>query len=999
MNRSTKIVLGFILLSIFALQMGMILGPTPKATVIVEQHDNSLKREISQPFIDSERNFVIHFTSNEYLNEFLINNEPKHVFHHVKMVFVDEMLSKKEDLQSLPGVEKVIDVTNTRFHTLQPIKDTTNTPESIKHTVTTAGTINVSGLWSEGYDGKNTIIMIIDTGINQDHVDFEDRINTADSKSFVLSQYGYPENDPSIDDIGGHGTHVAGTAAGAGIANPDYIGMAPSAEIIVGRVGRGDRSSRDVITNPGLVASFDYAISLDKVDAINLSIGGGDREGEDLLERVIREATESGITVASSAGNSGMNGYYSVGSPSTAADCIAVAALDLTNSRAYFSSIGPSADGFPKPDIAAPGVNIWAPYIDSSTAYASLQGTSMASPHIAGATNVLIQALNAETISYDPGLIKAAMMVTATQKPTENYLTFGAGIADIGDAFHAVKTAPTNGSGFPVLMWAVPEMPVEEYYAIPQGFHAELYVQSVSSTPDEDLPPVLTGNITEIVSLLNTTSASPNWTKNYQLVIDVPDEIALGVYSGIITFATAEGVTVETYLEFEVIRGIKKVFYAKMHTNWGSDHYLGQYRYFIDGLKDLGIAVNSYTSGTITSDLLDGYDMIWFADPFNLQYPNFPSSYSETHNPLTESEIDAIHNFVENGGGLYVNLLGRHYSTDYGLVFGNNISMTNELLKPYGVSVSGSYYSTDMDVVTASTTNIHAITEDVKKIDHYGTVLNEIGNSTVLSSWDGKPVASAWESPIGSRVVVSTTNFHIDTAGFINDYNPGTQNDLFGLQTFKWLTANNRTTGSYIETSTGVDFNITFNPPEIFYQAYVHVTDGTGTITTTNVDLTEDSTGQYSYSLIYDQDGSYTFEVITEDDKYLAKFMYDKTAPSVSYTEGFENNTVTDLTTIEFTIFDEMGLSSVKAILNDESLAVTRVTSQTYTVSIFEEDLIEGSNILEITATDKTGNKLEVTYIIKKAEETEEGYFGSIGLFIGLAAISVLVIHRRRKKR
>ena len=106
MNRSTKFVLGFILLSLFAVQMGAMLGPTPKATSI-EQHDNIIKNDINQPFIDSERNFVLHFQSSKYLEEYLVDNTPKHVFPHVKIVFVDEMLSNKDELQSIPGVDKV----------------------------------------------------------------------------------------------------------------------------------------------------------------------------------------------------------------------------------------------------------------------------------------------------------------------------------------------------------------------------------------------------------------------------------------------------------------------------------------------------------------------------------------------------------------------------------------------------------------------------------------------------------------------------------------------------------------------------------------------------------------------------------------------------------------------------------------------------------------------------------------------------------------------------
>ena len=113
------------------------------------------------------------------------------------------------------------------------------------------------------------------------------------------------------------------------------------------------------------------------------------------------------------------------------------------------------------------------------------------------------------------------------------------------------------------------------YKNVPQGFHAELFVESVSSTPWNDLAPVLAGNISQIINL-NTTAFSGPWTKNFYLQLEVPDDATIGLYEGYITFETAGGVQASTFIQISVKEGKGKILYAKMFTDWGIDNFLGQ---------------------------------------------------------------------------------------------------------------------------------------------------------------------------------------------------------------------------------------------------------------------------------------------------------------------------------------------------------------------------------------------------------------------------------------
>jgi len=218
------------------------------------------------------------------------------------------------------------------------------------------------GSYNYPNDGTGVTAYIIDTGINSSHSDFTGRIGTG--TDFVDA------NPP--DDCNGHGTHVAGTVGGT------KYGVAKNVTIIAVRVlncqGSGSTS--------GVIAGIDWVAGRSGRPAVaNMSLGGSFSQS---LNDAVTRATNAGIVFAVAAGNSTANACNS--SPSSAPSAITVGATTSSNTLASYSNFGNCVD------ILAPGSAITSDWIGGATATNTISGTSMASPHVAGAAALYLSA-------------------------------------------------------------------------------------------------------------------------------------------------------------------------------------------------------------------------------------------------------------------------------------------------------------------------------------------------------------------------------------------------------------------------------------------------------------------------------------------------------------------------------------------------------------------------------------------------------------------------------
>ncbi|KAF9978776.1 hypothetical protein BGZ73_000423 [Actinomortierella ambigua] len=208
--------------------------------------------------------------------------------------------------------------------------------------------------------GAGVTAYILDTGINTRHVDFQGRARMG--ANFIR---GSPNTDEN-----GHGTHVAGTVGSAsfGVAKKvNLIGVK-----VLDRGGSGATS--------GIIAGMDWVVrdARGKRAVVNMSLGGGaSRALNDAVDRLVN----ANVAVFVAAGND-VNVNACNGSPSGARNAFTVAASDVNDRIASFSSFGPCNE------IIAPGVNIASTWIGSSRATNVISGTSMATPHVAGVAAV-----------------------------------------------------------------------------------------------------------------------------------------------------------------------------------------------------------------------------------------------------------------------------------------------------------------------------------------------------------------------------------------------------------------------------------------------------------------------------------------------------------------------------------------------------------------------------------------------------------------------------------
>lgn len=230
--------------------------------------------------------------------------------------------------------------------------------------------LNGTYLYETSNQGKGVTAYVIDTGINKNLSDFGARASTG-YDAFT------PTNPQS--DCNGHGTHVAGTIGGS------IYGVAKSVNLVAVRVldcnGSGSLS--------GVLAGINWVINDhgSSPAVANMSLGGG---ASTSLDTAVKNLVSDGVTVAVAAGNDSRNA--SNFSPARVSQAITVAASDSNDALAYYSNYGAIVD------IIAPGSNIvsdW--YLGGS---ASMSGTSMATPHVAGVIALYLSSSNTLNRAY-----------------------------------------------------------------------------------------------------------------------------------------------------------------------------------------------------------------------------------------------------------------------------------------------------------------------------------------------------------------------------------------------------------------------------------------------------------------------------------------------------------------------------------------------------------------------------------------------------------------------
>ena len=344
--------------------------------------------------------------------------------------------------------------------TPKPASDTRETTPNITK-------VKADQVWELGYTGKGVVVAVVDSGVNYNHLDLADHLWDGGEE---FPHHGYDivndDNDP-MDDMG-HGTHCSGTVLGDGTAG-SLTGMAPEATLMCVKSIRGDGFGGAVNIAGGMEWSVEHGCDLISMSLGMVDAGVADKE---ILRRTCESILDAGIVALVCAGNEGMNILQmmypipnnvrvpascpppyldpdQMANPGPLSCVVAVGAVNYNDAAADFTSRGPvtwqdtefgdyaynPGIGLIRPDVCAPGVGIKSLDYENTSGYTNMDGTSQATPCVAGIVALMLQK-NPELTPAEICRILEETSVKLT--PTKSNIT---GVGRV-DALAAVNAVP-----------------------------------------------------------------------------------------------------------------------------------------------------------------------------------------------------------------------------------------------------------------------------------------------------------------------------------------------------------------------------------------------------------------------------------------------------------------------------------------------------------------------------------------------------------------------------
>ncbi len=546
--------------------------------------------------------------------------------------------------------------------------------------------LGVQQMWDMGYNGTGIVVAVLDSGVDTNHPDlqnqiigFKDFINFEDDMTPGDGITGYDDN--------GHGTACAWNVAGDGTASGGNLtGVAPGASILSIKILDDEGVGDDSVIAQGIEFAIDEG-----VDVISLSIGGEWTDDTYLIEPSVdasQNAINAGISVVIAAGNSGPQAF-SINSPGILEEAITVGASVDDTGVVAFSSVGPvlrtisNPIGYSaKPDIVAPGYGVvsglaedantleyipynYSQYGDSYTQWA---GTSASTPIIAGAVAILAQ----RHLLLTTDEAKTSLMASATDLGLDPMVQ-GWGLVNVTRASEFLLDSSRDLTimtprRFPTLPWSDTVLIMGDDRP-PQNI-------TIISTHSVGLTNItLTGNASLFVKAQDQITISAGYS-HFDIKLDIPEDLPMseiGWYSGKLNLTSLGEVIASIDISFTITLFGGRLMVDMEHHSADDPDDPSYYGYFTEYLRESGVTLSEF--GSPDDFIIDYIDVgsLSGSDIFMIM---------DTETPYTDSEVSALHTFVENGGTLFI-LPEFWNSTTDTATFG--IDSYNEILEPFGI--------------------------------------------------------------------------------------------------------------------------------------------------------------------------------------------------------------------------------------------------------------------------------------------------------------------------
>ncbi len=760
----------------------------------------------------------------------------------------------KNDLVSItPNMKSSIIFPTVKSHTMN--KTTQNhaqTPLIMKKVAVQDDILEFIGareLYKKNIYGTNVTIGIIDTGVDAEHDELRGKIIAE--KSFVRTEYGYSMTIESPTDVHGHGTWVAGIAAGK------YSGVAPNASIVSAKIihdaqitGAGGGAAEE--TTAGLIAAIDWLIE-QQVDVISISLGQYHNLPISPRQAIINKAVEKyGILVTVAAGNSAEGDLTpaTLNNPGTSLSAITVAASDHRGTYiADFSSNGYKIDYSLKPDISAPGLDIQGPKIGTKSKNISLSGTSGATPIVAGASALLLSYLKKNKIPYNVGILKGLLLKTAKKIPNTPIWRQGAGFIQVNASFSLLNNLLVENHIQPFLYIHPNILPFPEFYYLFQGEIIFFNVTFIKGTLTNLTLYIDTSTLPTDVTIFPEKINLVNSSQLVTLRISVNNQARIGkVNQRLKLFQLVNGTSskinfnAELLLNFEIRKPKIRILFDETHNRIVKRNSLSGFSPFLDVYGDFESLIGMFSEFNEflrrNDILITPYVSDFGIDSWNASFFKkfdvfiLPVSPSKKVSPFmdwvpkdtnqyytfTQSEADSLHEYIKDGGNVWLWLRESNYL---------NKKAINAFLLQYGIQMENNYpqeQDNSAEIFIGTTQSNAEHFSDNLHFPFRGASLslqppkNGIVTSFATLSNQNTTIMAGYQSLNQSfgKVLVIGTDYPFDNTGLLYGYgNSQLIPDIISLieNSLEWLTNTdvtfNSTVGS-VETPTRRITFITF---------------------------------------------------------------------------------------------------------------------------------------------------------------------------------------------